>query len=99
MLPECIIRWIDGGMTRDRTTELQYIFSFIDESGFDAEIACIQLRSLWTAYCLHHNFDADTGSYDNDLMKLWAHVAVSEGDTAYWSDYDSFGSFMCANLV
>ncbi len=34
----------------DRTTELQYIFSFIDESGFDAEIACIQLRSLWTAY-------------------------------------------------
>ena len=36
MLPECIIRWIDGGMTMDRTTELQYIFSFIDESGFDA---------------------------------------------------------------
>ena len=83
----------------DQTEELQYIFSFATEGCFDTELACDQLRSLWTAYCLRHGLAADTRRYDNDLSSVWARVAVDENDTAFWSDYDSFDGFMCAHLV
>lgn len=83
----------------EREQELQYIFSFADEACFDMEPACSQLRSLWTAYCLHHGLDVDTSGYDNDLLAVWERVAATESDTAYWSDYDSFDGFMCADLV
>ena len=83
----------------ERTRELQYIISFAGQGCFDAELACNQLRSLWTAYCLHHDLDVDISGYDNDLTTVWAQVAAVEDDTACWSDYSSFGSFMCAHLV
>lgn len=83
----------------EKIQELQYIFSFADEGCFDTEPACNQLRSLWTAYCLHHGLDVDTGGYDNDLLAVWERVAATESDTAYWSDYDSFDGFMCLDLV
>ncbi len=83
----------------DRTRELQYIISFAGEGGFDSELACNQLRSLWTAYCLRHDLAVDTSTYDHALMDVWERVAAVEGDSAYWSDYSSFDNFMCANLV
>ena len=83
----------------ERTRELQYIVSFAGAGGFDMELACNQLRSLWTAYCLRHNLAVDTGTSDHTLMDVWERIAAVEGDTAYWSDYDSFDNFMCANLV
>lgn len=79
--------------------ELQYIFSFVNEGCFDTEIACNQLRSLWTAYCLHHDLDVDTHRYDNALMEVWTLVAATEDYAAGWSSYDSFGDFMCADLA
>lgn len=82
----------------ERIRELQYIFSFVDEGCFDTELACNQLRSLWTAYCLHHGLDVDTREYDRGLLEIWTQVAVVEGDTANWSDYDSFEIFMCTEL-
>ncbi len=83
----------------ERTRELQYIVTFAGEGGFDTELACDQLRSLWTAYCLHHKLEVDTSVYDSDLRSVWAQVAAVERDTAYWSDYSSFDDFMCANLI
>lgn len=83
----------------ERSPELQYIISFAEESRFEMEPAHSQLRSLWTAYCLHHNLDVDTSKYDHDLMDIWAQVSATEGDTAYWSDFDSFDAFMSADLV
>lgn len=41
----------------------------------------------------------DTASYDADLAAVWREIAQLEEDTAYWSDFDSFDSFMCAELV
>lgn len=82
-----------------RTQELQFILSFAEESCFDTELARSQLRSLWTTYCLRHNLDADTSGYDGDLMEIWAKIEVSECDTACWSDFDSFDTFMSADLV
>ena len=86
-------------VNRERSQELQYIISFAEESRFEMEPAHSQLRSLWTAYCLHHNLDVDTSKYDHDLMAIWAQVSATEGDTACWSDFDSFDAFMSADLV
>lgn len=43
--------------------------------------------------------DADTKAYDDDLMEVWKVVAEEEADTANWSSFGSFGTFMCAELV
>lgn len=90
---------IEEQVSRERTQEFQYIISYAEEVCFEIEPAHSQLRSLWTAYCLHHNLDVDTSKYDHDLMDIWAQVSATEGDTAYWSDFDSFDAFMSANLV
>ena len=82
-----------------QTQELQYIFSFATEGCFDTEVACDQLRSLWTAYCLRYGLVVDTLKYDNDLSAVWARVAADESDTAFWSDFDSFDNYMCTNLL
>lgn len=83
----------------ERTRELQYIISFAEQGCFDTELACNQLRGLWTAYCLHHGLEVDTSVYDGDLQSVWAQVAAVESDTAYWGNYSSFDDFMCVNLV
>lgn len=82
-----------------RAAELKYLKQFAFESCFDTEVCRDQLRSLWTAYCFHHNLDVDTAGYDTDLLAVWEAVAEVEQETADWSDFDSFGNFMCKELV
>ena len=76
-----------------------YLLAFATESCFDTETCCDQLRSLWTAYCLHNRLDVDTRDYDLTLLKVWEVVSVEEEDNAYWSSFDSFDDFMCSWLV
>lgn len=83
----------------NRYDELQYLLAFARENCFDSEICCDQLRSLWTAYCLHHGLDPDTAQYDNDMLTLWVEVEATESDNVFWSDFDSFDDFMCVYLV
>ena len=83
----------------DRNAEFKFMASFAMQSCFDEDICRDHLRMLWTVYCLHHNLDVDTASYDSDLRELWESVAEDEEDTADWSDFDSFGNFMCRYLV
>ena len=83
----------------DRNAEFKFMASFAMQSCFDEDICRDHFRILWTAYCLHHNLDVDTASYDSDLRELWEAVAADEEDTADWSDFDSFGNFMCRYLV
>lgn len=79
--------------------EFKFMLDFIVESYLIEELSRDQLRSLWTAYCLHDNLDVDTLEYDEDLARLWA-VASEVGDgTTEWSDYESFGHFMSRYLV
>lgn len=81
------------------TEEFEYMRKYADGADFSADVCREQLRSLWTAYCLHQNLDCDTGRYDIDLMRLWEAVRDTEPDTTDWSDYDSFDGFMCRQLV
>lgn len=79
--------------------ELDYLKDFTREACFDAEVCHDQLRSLWTAYCLHNDLAVDTSDYDSDILELWSVVSLGEDDTADWGDFDSFDDFMCAHLV
>lgn len=74
--------------------ELDWMKQFAKESRFDEELARDQLRSLWTAYCLHYGYDVDTADYDRWLGELWAVVSEDEPGTADWSDFESFDLFM-----
>lgn len=83
----------------DKKRELEYMKNFAQEAYFDTDVCRDQLRSLWTAYCLHNDLIVDTGAYDSDILELWSVVSLGEEDTAEWSDFDSFDNFMCAHLV
>ena len=85
----------------DKTEEVmeEAAEDFSREACFESEECRDQLRSLWTAYCLHNNLIVDTGTYDDDILELWSAVSLGEEDTAEWSDFDSFDDFMCAHLV
>ena len=83
----------------ERNAEFKFVLDFIVESYLIEELARDQLRSLWTAYCLHHNLDADTAEYYEDFAQLWKVVSESGDGTSEWSDFDSFGNFMCRYLV
>ena len=82
-----------------KNQERDYIFNFVNEGSFDEEVACRQLRALWTSYCLHHHIDVDTAEYDNLLLEIWDSVSSSEDDNAYWGDFNSFDRFMAADLI
>lgn len=43
----------------DKQKELDFMLHFAREAFLDEEVCADQLRSLWTAYCLHHGLDAD----------------------------------------
>ena len=92
-----IIESMQGKVSRE--AEMKYLKELVRQSCFDEETSRDQLRCLWTAYCFHHGLDADTSGYDNDLLELWNTTAEDEPETADWSDYDSFDSFMCKYLV
>lgn len=82
-----------------RQLELRQIIDFAKGSEhLDEDVVQKQLRALWTAYCLHHNLDVDTRSYDNDLLSLWSQM---EGDSVMksaWENYGWFDLFMSALL-
>ena len=62
----------------DKQKELDFMLHFAREAFLDEEVCADQLRSLWTAYCLHHGLDADTKAYDDDLMEVWKAVSEEE---------------------
>lgn len=82
----------------NRTAEIGYMKAFIIESDFAEDVYCVQLLSLWTAYCLHQSLEVDTMDYDDDLLSLWYAMNGTKG-TCRWSSYSEFSQFMRANLV
>ena len=83
----------------DRNFEFKYMADFAYESYLIEELARDQFRALWMAYGLHHNLDADTSEYDDDLAQLWNVVSENGDGTTEWSDYESFDHFMSRYLV
>lgn len=77
----------------NKTEELVFIISFAENECLKGATVCRQLRSLWTAYCLHHNINVDTAQYDNDLWLVWGKVENKKHN--YASNFDEFETYMC----
>ena len=91
--------------------ELEFICAFALEEDLEPEVSREQLRSLWTAYCIHAEYECDTCGYDNDIRDVWH--AVTQNETNPWNadvpdedveegtepGFDQFDNFMCENLV
>lgn len=83
----------------DKRAERDYLLSFADEGAFDDAVACDQMVCLWTAFCLHHNLDADTYEYDTILRELWKAVVRNEDDPAFWGGFSAFERALSQYLV
>lgn len=79
--------------------EFAYLRGYLEQSPLDEDICRDRLRMLWTAFCLHRNYSADTSEYDGIMLELWGILCKSENGTSDWHDYNSFYNFMTAYLV
>lgn len=86
--------------------ELKAICKFAEEEAdFFFDVCKRQLRSLWTAFCIHSGYECDTRGYDNDLREVWE--AVKQNKSNPWDDgvngeevwFDLFDDFMCEEVV
>lgn len=75
--------------------EFEYLKEFARNADLDFQIARDQLRALWTVYCLHAGYDADTAPYDYHLRELWE--VIPSGSDLH--DFDTFYNFMCTDMV
>lgn len=77
-----------------------FIRATVEIEAFGNETLMNQLRSLWTAYCLHQDLQPDTRRYDNELLELYQLVekAKERPLSCLW-DFDAFDNFMCEYLV
>ena len=83
----------------NRLRELSWINSFVSEGFFNDGTSANQLRALWTSYCLHHNLDADTEDYGEDLRGIWQALQSSGSTLPYWNNFENFNNFMTSHLV
>lgn len=94
-----------GGAVATSDDELQYILMFAKETDFFFEVAQKQLRSLWTAYCLHKGYECDTLQYDTNLNWVWGELL--QNSSCSWRDdedegvvgFDLFDDYMCEEVV
>lgn len=76
-------------------TEMDFMLDFSREQDFGYELNLKQLRSLWTAYCIRHDYEPDTYQYDSDMQWLWQvlqenssyPLSDDDGDTGYETFY------------
>lgn len=95
-----------GGAVEMEDDELQYILKFARKEDFGFEAVRKQLRSLWTAYCVHNEYNCDTLHYDTKLNLVWSRLLDNKTykDTD-WQDEDEilgfelFDSYMCEEMV
>lgn len=81
------------------SAELNYMCQFVAGYGIDDEVSRNQLRTLWTAYCLHQDVNVGTGQYDSTLWEIWRVVQKNLSAESKWSVFDVFNDFMAEYLV
>lgn len=85
--------------------EFKFIIDFARNEDLGYDVCYKQLRSLWTAYCLHNNIECDTGSYDSRLCDIY-HALKKNTSCPLWVDeetemvnFNRFDNYMCENIV
>lgn len=85
--------------------DLDFIIAFAKESPLRFTIVREQLRSLWTAYCLHKDLEPDTQRCNRELALVQG--ALNKSCPSEWRDKNvypglrrlEFNDFMCEELV
>lgn len=80
--------------------EYEYILNYAAEGTFDYEnnTELKTLRVLWTAYCLHRGYDADTANYDSGLSEIYSKLGEKTPEFEE-KGFDKFDRYMCKYLV
>ncbi len=78
----------------ERERELRFICCFVADNDLLIPIVTQQLRSLWTAYCIHCDYEPDTSGYDSDLCVVWIAITEKYGKEAKSSDFERLDRFM-----
>ena len=82
--------------TMNLRAEYNYLLNFAEDDCFYDSHLQNQLRVLWTAFCIHAGWEADTEPYDSTMMELWNRVC---GRPDGWPDFGSFDDYMCEFLA
>lgn len=80
------------------TKEMEWLTGFAALNDSGDPLVREQLRALWTAYCFHADWSADTAPYDNALLALWEQMGAAKQTRGY-KDFEDFDDFMCGLLV
>ncbi len=77
--------------------ELEYMITFAKYVNSDANDnhKLRLLRSLWTAYCLHNDYDIDTKNYTDSLDKIWDALK----NNSHCENREKFNSYMQKHLL
>lgn len=69
------------------------ILDVINEDDFSNKIVRNQIRSLWTAFCIHQNIEPDTREYDEKLSILFDAIKNSSMQSKPFN-FEAFDLFM-----
>ncbi len=89
-----------SGDCRFKDKEYEYILNFANSGTFDYEDNgdLKTLRILWTAYCLHKDYDADTANYDSGVSEIYSKLGEKTPDFEE-KGFDKFDRYMCKYLL
>lgn len=80
-------------------SELEFVKAYASDWELRIEVCRQQLRALWTAYCIHKNYECDTRPYDEGIAMLWSLMDERDKKNDDWSDFEDFdiymGAFLC----
>ena len=81
--------------------DFTYILDFIigSEDLRENEIAQMQLKALWTAFCLRRNIDVDTNKYERLICDMWSAIRVEYRGCNKSGNFEKFDNFMCEWLA
>lgn len=83
----------------DRHVELDYILKFAEQEDLSYEVTLNQFRSLWTAYCLHHDLTPDTMNYDSDIALVWKTLRANTTSPWNYAEEDGVNRFDLFDLA
>ena len=90
----------NNGTCRLNDDEYEYILNFANSGTFDYDDNhdLKTLRVLWTAYCLHKDFDVDTWNYDNAIIDIFSKLGEKTPEFEE-KGFENFDRYMCEFLV
>lgn len=79
--------------------DLLYILRFAVMNNLHIELQRLQLRALWTSYCMKNLISAGTDLYNTKLGKVWAAIETVYPKTQEWADKQGLKKFLSVYVI